>query len=115
MEQSEKKQEQAAKMEQADEELKAQFARSHAWHLVKQSLLAKIMDMDSLSATIEGLTKKGKSLDEIKELMYTNGKAVTIVINWINQIETMGGITDANFAQEVQDRKKEQIIVQLPD
>ena|SRR3990167_3687842 len=111
----EEKEKQSAKEELANEELKAQFARSHAWHLIKQTLVNKIMELDSVSATIEKYAKSPKTLDEVKEIMYNNGKAATIVIDWINGIETMGGIMDANFKQEVADRKKEQIIVTLPD
>lgn len=111
----EKREQHEAKEELANEELKAQFARSYAWKLVKDSLIAKLVDMDSVSATIESLTKKEKPLDEIKDLMYTNGKAVEIVVDWINGIETMGGIINANFKQEINDRKKEQVIVTLPE
>lgn len=104
-----------AKEEQADEELKAQFARSHAWSLVKKTLIERIMELDSVSANIEKYQKSEKTLDEIKEIMYTNGKACGIVIDWINGIETMGGILNASFKQEVTDRKKEQVIVTLPE
>lgn len=111
----EKKEQHLAKEELANEELKAQFARSHAWHLVKQTLIAKIMQMDSTSAMIEKYEKSGKGLDEIKDIMYTNGKVCGIVIDWINGIETMGGIINANFKQEISDQKKEQVIVTLPE
>lgn len=104
-----------AKEELANEELKAQFARSHAWSLVKKTLIDRLMVLDSVSATIEKYKKSNKTLDEIKEIMYTNGIASEIVIEWMNQIETIGGIIDANFKQEIADRKKEQVIVQLPD
>ena len=59
------------------------------------------MELDSVSATIEKYAKSPKTLDEVKEIMYNNGKAATIVIDWINGIETMGGIMDANFKQGI--------------
>jgi len=104
-----------AKEELANDELKAQFAGSHAWHLVKQTLVAKVMEMDSISATIERLTKEGKPLHEIKEIMYTQGKAVNIIVDWMNEIETLGGNRRANFKGETEGKKKDEIIVQLPD
>lgn len=115
MDQAEKKADQVAKAELSDEQMKAQFAHSHAWKLIKDSLINKVMTMDSVSAILDNEKRKRKGIDEIMRVMYTNGRAVTIIVDWINEIETMGGIVDANFMQEINDRKKETVIVQLPD
>ncbi len=73
------------------------------------------MELDSISAMVEKYRKSGKPLDEIKEIMYTNGIAVGIIVDWINGIETQAGVLNANFQQEIRDSKKEQVIVTLPD
>lgn len=115
MDNIEKRAEQQAKEEISNDQLRAQFAKSHAWKLVKQSLVSKIMELDSSSATVEKHKRKRKGVDEIMRILYTNGIAVGIVVDWINEVEALGGFIEADFAKEVADQKREQVIVTLPD
>ena len=110
MDQQEKQEQQEA----ANQETTRQFANSQSWKLVKDSLIRKIMDLDSVSATFEALQKKGILLDEIKELLCVNAKAVNIIVDWLNEIETAAG-GRGNTMAEMKEKKGEEIIIKLPD
>lgn len=111
----EKKTEQQLRLEAQDAEMKSQFARSHHWRLIKATLVKRVMELDSASAVIELERKKRKGVDEISRILYTNGKAVEIIVDWINEIETLGGNSAPDFMGEVNAEKEEGIIVELPN
>lgn len=98
-----------------DDHDRSQFARSSGWKLVKTRLLEKMIETDSASATIEREVRKGTPLDDILKILYTNGKAVNMVAEWINQIEAIGGLANADIKQEMREGKAEEIITRLPE
>lgn len=109
----EHKEQREAHEEISNREMLGQFANSHAWKLAKETLVQKLVALDSLSASVEAMQKKGIPLDEIKETLCTNAKAVNIIVEWLNEMQTAAG-GQGSFAKEVTEKKSEQIIVTIP-
>lgn len=109
----EQKEKQQAQEEIADREMLSQFANSQGWKLAKESLIRKVIALDSLSATVEEMQKKRLPIDEIKETLCINAKAVNIIVEWLNEIQTTAG-GQGTFAKEIEEKKSDQIIVTIP-
>lgn len=106
---------QKVKEEMSDNQQRVEFAKSYGWALVKKTLIERMVALDSASATVESMKRKRKSFDEITRTLYTNGIAVGIITDWINEVEVLGGLLEADFKADIADRKAERVIVQLPD
>jgi hypothetical protein len=62
-----------------------QFVNSDDWKIIKQRLFSKLLELDSLSVLYE--STKRKTVKNMGELAYINGKVCSIIIDWISQIE----------------------------
>lgn len=101
-----------AKEEQDKEERKRLWALSDDWKMVRENLVKKILSIDSSSEVVERERRKKTPLSEIKDILYNNAIAVQIIVDWIDEIETLGGGNN-RFMDEAQKEKKDQIIVEL--
>lgn len=104
--------EKKAKEEQEKEERKARWALSDDWKMVRDGLVKKVLSLDSASETVERERRKKTPLPEIKDILYNNAIAVQTIVDWIDEIETLGG-GSRNFVNTIQDEKKDQIIVEV--
>jgi hypothetical protein len=109
----EKKDDDVLKKETDELERKGMFANSDEWRMVKDSLIRKLMELDSVSHVVE--KEKALPLSEIKEILYINGKVVNIVVSWLNEVEGYGAAYKAGegVAGEMAEKKKGEIIVRL--
>ncbi len=103
------KEEKAAQAERDREARKHAWANSDDWKMVKAQLIRKLMNMDSSSMTFEELKRKRKSVATIKEELYSNAKAVKVVVDWMDEIENYSGGTRT----EVNEMKEAEIIVEI--
>ena len=104
--------EKKAKEQQEKEERKSRWALSDDWKMVREGLVKKILSIDSCSEVVEKELRKKTPLPQIKDILYNNAIAVQTIVDWIDEIETLGGGT-GRFMDTIQDEKKDQIIVEV--
>lgn len=103
------------KQRQVDDHDRAAFVSHPGWKVAKNQLIERIMAIDSSSQTLESELVKKTPMDEIMQKLYTNAMAANIVVTWINTIETLAGVHNADMMKETKERKEDQVIVKLPD
>lgn len=81
----------------AKEEQIQQFVKSSDYRLIKNKLFEKLLKLDSLSVLYEGM--KYPTQKKIGEKAYINGKVVSIIIEWMSEIEGTTTEYNRNFME----------------
>lgn len=89
-----------------------QFVNSQDYRVLKDRLMEKILNLDSLSVLFDKM--KDVTLEQFGKEAYMNAKAIKVIVEWLSEAEGDASMLETNLS-ELREKKEEKFIERIKD